>query len=323
VSPGPTQPADPWLGGRTSTGPAGLRLLVAGANPRVVDAATGAATPPPGIRLVSGMGLDAFPIGGSKIAVVEYAWAAGSYLRLSGVDPQILGRYAAVSRGFDGELIIVDSPRGRTTVAGVGGDLRVRWKWYSPDTLTVLGDTPLGLVLQRAGRTADDRDLILVDRRSGAVRRVLAHHGTAVAVGARAAAWAPEDCTKPCPLTVGDLGTDDRRKYPMPAGWTPKSGAFSPDARSLALTFRAVTTCCEPGRVGVLDLRTGAVATVPDLRTAPDLGAHLAWSADGRWLVIGLPWPDRQAIALWRPGASLRVLPTVLPGHPGPLTVLP
>jgi len=306
-----------------STGPAGLRLLVAGANPRVVDAATGAATPPPGIRLVPGMGISAFPVGRSGIAVVEYAWAAGIYLLLPGVDPLILGRQSSVSPGVDGELIIATSPREGTTVSVTTAGPQVRWQWRSPDELTVVGDSPLGLVLQRSGRTADDRDLVLVDRRSGAVPRVLGHAVSAVAAGARAAAWVPADCVYPCPLRVGDLRTGDRRTYPMPEGRKPKSGAFSPDGRSVALTFGPRGSQDGTGRVGVLDLRTRAVALVPDLHTAPDLGAHLAWSSDSRWLVIGVPWPDHQAIALWRPGGALRVLPTELPGRAGAITVLP
>jgi hypothetical protein len=108
----------------------------------------------------------------------------------------------------------------------------------------------------------------------------------------------------------------------MPEGRRPKSGAFSPDRRWVALTFGPRGTEDGTGRVGVLDLRTKAVALVPDLRTAPHLGAHLAWSSDSRWLVIGLQWPDHQ-IALWRPGSALRVLPTELPGRAGAITVLP
>ena len=324
ASPGPAQPpAEPWLAGHRAAGPAGLRLLVAGANPRVVDAATGAATPPPGVRLVPDTGVAAFPVGRSGIAVVEYAWAAGSYLLLPGADPQILGRQVTVSRGRDGGLIVVSAARGRTTVLGVGADARERWAWISPDGLTVLGDTPFGLVLQRSGRTADDRDLVLVDRRSGTARRVLGHAASAVAAGDHAVAWMPADCVNPCPLRVGDLRTGDRRGYPMPDGWSPRSGAFAPDGRRVALTFVPRGGQGRTGRVGVLDLRTGAVAMVPDLGTAPDLGAHLTWSPDGRWLVIGVPWPDHQAIALWSPGQPVRVLPTELPGRPGAVTVLP
>ncbi len=283
MSPGPAQPLlNPWLGGRASTGPAGLRLLVAGANPRVVDAATAAATLPPGIRLAPGMGVSAFPVGRSGTAVVEYAGAAGMYLLLPGVDPLILGRQSSVSPGGAGELIIATSPGEGTTVSVTTAGLQVRWRWRSPDALTVVGDSRFGLVLQRSGRTADDRDLVLVDRRTG-----------------------------------------DRRTYPMPEGRRPKSGAFSPDGHSVALTFGPRGGQDATGRVGVLDLRTRAVAVVPDLRTAPDLGAHLAWSSDSRWLVIGVPWPDHQAIALWRPGGALRVLPTELPGRAGAITVLP
>jgi hypothetical protein len=325
VPPGPAQLlVSPWLGGRASTGPAGLRLLVGGANPRVVDAATGTATLPPGIQLAPGTGISAFPVGRSRIAVVGHARAAGISLLLPGVDPLILGGQSSVSPGVDGELIIATSPGEGTTVSvATAGPRVVRWQWRSPDALTVVADGPFGLVLQRSGRTADDRDLVLVNRRSGAVRQLLGHAVSAVAAGAHAAAWVPADCVQPCPLRVGDLRTGHRLTYRMPEGRRPKAGAFSPDGHSVALTFGPRGSQDPSGRVGVLDLRTGAVALVPDLHTAPELGAHLAWSPDSRWLVIGVPWPDHQRLALWRPGGAPRVLPTELPGRAGAITVLP
>jgi hypothetical protein len=325
ASPWKAQPPAPWVGGRRSSGPAGLRLLVSGANPRVVDAATAAATPPPGIRLVPDAGVTAFPVGRSTIAVVARAWAAGSYLLLPGAAPMVLGRESAVSPTLDGQLIVVASPRGRTIVSGVGVDRRVRWQWQSPDPLIVLRDTPSGLVLQRFSGPVGAGELVLADRESGVPRRVLGRDRAAVAAGDRAAAWVPADCANPCSLAVSELRGGSRRDYPMPDGRMPESGAFSPDGRLLALTFPALRDgeLTRPGYIGVLDVQTGGVVPVPELRTAPELGANLAWSPDSRWLVIGVNWPDHQTIAFWQPGGDLRVLATNLPGRAGPLTVLP
>jgi hypothetical protein len=325
ASPREAQPPAPWVGGRRSTGPAGLRLLVTGANPRVVDAGTAVATPPPGVRLAPDAGVTAFPVGRSMIAVVARAWAAGIYLLLPGAEPMVLGRESAVSPTADGQLIVVASPRGRTIVFGIALDRSVRWEWRSTEPLTVLRDTPSGLVLQRLSGPVGAGELVLVDRESGVPRRVLGRARWAVAASDRAAAWVPADCADPCSLAVGELRGGSRRDYPMPDGRTPESGAFSPDGRLLALTFPALDDgeSIRPGYIGVLDLQTGAVVPVPDVRTAPELGANLAWSPDGRWLVIGVKWPDHQTIAFWRPGGDLRVLATTLPGRAGPLTVLP
>ncbi|MFL5913628.1 MAG: hypothetical protein ACJ768_24090 [Gaiellaceae bacterium] len=316
--------AMPWLGGRRGTGPAGLRLLVAGADPRVVDAATGVARPPPGIRLPAGAGVTAVPVGRSTIAVVGYAWGAGIFLQLPGADPLVLGGRSAVTPSLDGQLIVVASRSGRTIVSGLAVDRGVRWEWQSSDAITVLRDTPFGLVLQRSGRSVGG-ELVLVDRESGAVRRMLGRDRSVVAAGDRAAAWVPADCAKLCSLAVSKLRGGGRRDYPMPYGRMPESGAFSPDGRWLALTFPAfgVGPVIRPGYVGVLDLRTGGVLPVPQVRTAPELGADVTWSTDGRWMIIAVKWPDHQTIAFWRPGGELRVLATNLPGRPGPVTVLP
>src|SRR5207244_1552391 len=81
----------------------------------------------------------------------------------------------------------------------------------------------------------------------------------------------------------------------------------------------------EAGSVAILDLRTGRKAYVPGLTTPNAEHADVAWSADGRWLALGVKYPDQERIAVWRPGQDVLILPTVLAGQPttATLSVLP
>ena len=103
------------------------------------------------------------------------------------------------------------------------------------------------------------------------------------------------------------------------------AGAFSPDGRQLALSFSGVPADgagpLEAGRVAILDLRTGRQVYVPHLSTPPSEHADVTWSADGQWLVLGVKYPQRERIAVWRPGHEVVILPVVLPGEPTTATL--
>jgi hypothetical protein len=82
-----------------------------------------------------------------------------------------------------------------------------------------------------------------------------------------------------------------------------------------------------PCSVAVLDLRTGAVATVPGLALPPGQPPMLDWSADGRSLIIAVPGADTVRLGIWRPDAPDTPI-TVVPGSyladdQTSLTVLP
>jgi hypothetical protein len=318
-------PALPWLGGRVGAGPPGLRLLVGDRSPRLVDAGTGRVTVPPGLGAAAGTVLSVFPLNGSVLAAVTepYGGYGGRFLVRPGAQPVLLGADPSVLPSRDGQLVLTSYRRGSTTVTGLTVDRRLRWQWQLPGLLVPVRDTPAGLLAQQYdGPQGRDADLLLVDRGTGAVRRRIGH-GSVAASSAGAVAWTPADCPARCALRVTQLATGVTQRYAMPIYWVPDRGAFSPDGRTLALTFPASGQIgiSRPGFVVTLDLQLSAFTRVRDLRTGSDLGAEVDWSPDGRWLVIAVNWPDQQRIALWQPG-QLRVLPVVLPGRPGPLTVL-
>jgi len=57
-----------------------------------------------------------------------------------------------------------------------------------------------------------------------------------------------------------------------------------------------------PSDLAVQDLRTGTLSLVPGVELAPKSTAGLAFSRDGRWLVIALNEGRRARLLVWRPG---------------------
>jgi hypothetical protein len=219
-----------------------------------------------------------------------------------------------------------------TTVTGLALDRRVRSQWSLPGDVDPLRDTPAGLVVaQYPHALTGDAELLLLDRQTGAVRRRLAHDGYAVATDDRSIAWVPNGCEPYCPLIRTELTTGTARRYRMPDRREPAAGAFAPDGQRLALSFSGVPgepglladpgAPARPGFAAVLDLRTSALTSVPGLATPTAEHADLTWSADGRWLVLGVKRPDEELIAVWRPDSELIILPLTLPGEPTTATL--
>jgi hypothetical protein len=320
--------AEPNLVGRTGPGPAGLRLLVDGTDPRIIDAHTLAVTPVPGLNLRPGSTAQLLRIGSSMIVALTplYGPTGGVYLIKPGATPLLLGAEGLVIPSLDGGIIVAVYRLGRTSVTGLTLDRRVRWRWQLPGNGLLLRDTPAGLVVaQYADAVSGDAELLLVDRRTGGVVRRLGHGRQAVAVSDRLLAWEPVRCGGGCSLVVTELSTGGGRRYDVYRRPALASGAFSPDGTHLALSFAGVpgdgAGPQEPGSVAVLDLRTGRKAYVPGLTTPDAEHAEVAWSADGQWLVLGVKYPDRERIAVWRPGRDVVILPTVLAGRPTTATL--
>jgi hypothetical protein len=319
-------PAVPWLGGQPGTGPAGLQLLAGDRNPVLVDAHTGEVAPPPGLRLWPDSVVSVFALRpGTLAAVTEpYGGAGGRFLVRPGAQPLLLGADAGVVPSRDGQLILIAYRRGGTTITGLTLARRLRWQWQLPGLALAVRDTPAGLLVEQYdgphGRAAN---LLLLDPKTGAVRREIGR-GDVAASNDTTVAWTPANCPDACSLAVTTLASGATRRYAMPIYWRPDRGAFAPDGRTLALTFPATGRIgvSRPGFVVTLDLALTTFTRVRDLRTGSGLGAEVGWSPDGRYLVIAVNWPDRQQFALWRAG-RLTVLPTVLLGQPGRLTVLP
>jgi hypothetical protein len=281
-------------------------------------------SPLPGLDLVPDSVLSVFPLGSALAAVTEpYGGLGGRFVVRPGAQPLMVGISDGVLPSRDGQLILTAYDRGGTTITELTLDRHVRWQWQQPGLVIGLRDTKAGLLAaQYDGPHGRWANLLLLDPKTGATRREIGH-GLVAASSDTMVAWTPADCPNACSLAVTDLTTGKTRRYAMPIYWVPEHGAFSPDGRSLALTFPATgrTGVSRPGFVVVLDLRLTTFTRVRNLRTGSGLGAEVGWSPDGRYLVIAVNWPDHQQLVLWR-DERLTVLRTVLPGRPGPLTVL-
>jgi hypothetical protein len=309
--------------GSVRAGPPGLRLLVDGTDPRIVDAHTLAVTPVPGLGLRPGQAAQVLQFGPATLAALAplYGPSGGIYLIRPGERPLLLGGAGVFVPSQDGALVVATYRPGKTTVTGLAFDRRVRWQWSLPGTVDPLRDTPAGLVVaQYANAAAGDAELLLLDRQTGVVRRRLGHARYPVATGDRSIAWVPTRCDPDCLVIRTELTTGITRSYRMPDRREPADGAFAPDGQRLALSFSGVPadsqTPAKPGFAGILDLRSSALTTVPGLATPPSEHADVTWSADGRWLVLGVTWPEEELIAVWRPGSEVIILPLALPGEP-------
>lgn len=71
-----------------------------------------------------------------------------------------------------------------------------------------------------------------------------------------------------------------------------------------------------PSDLAVQDLRTGTLSVVPGVELAPKAAAGLAFSRDGRWLLIALNEGRRARLLVWRPGLDRPMeSPARLPGR--------
>ncbi len=326
----PFVPPDPGpqLFGSVRAGPPGLRLLVDGTDPRIVDAHTLAVTPVPGLRLRPGQVARVLQFGSAAVAALAplYGPRGGIYLVRPGEPALPLGDDGVFLPSRDRGLVAATYRPGGTTVTGLAFDRRVRWRWSRPGNVEPLRDTPAGLVVaQHPDAVAGEAELLLLDRQTGVVRRRLGQARWAVATDDRSIAWVPARCDPDCLVIRTELTSGAARGYRMPGRREPAAGAFAPDGQRLALSFPGVPadprTPTRPGFAGVLDLRTSTLTSVPGLATPPSDHAAVTWSADGRWLVLGVTWPEEELIAVWRPGVEVIILPLALPGAPTTATL--
>jgi hypothetical protein len=319
----PTTPGLPRVQGTKEFGPAGLRLLVSGQYPQIIDASTGHSGPVPGVRLSAGerASVQVVPAG----TVVTETAPGTSRSRTSlvptngGKQPIPLGddvRVVPARAGSD--LYVAHRGIGDTKVTVTAANGTARTSWTIGGTLTPVRDTAAGLVVQQVG----DRgvtELRVLDPRTGATRRRLTIGGILVTVGPSSVAYVPPDCTGDCPLTVTALADGTSRSYRLPPNTgNPGTGAFAPDGQRLALgvpgQYRDGRLIIVPGFAEVLDLRTGAMTRVPGLDSAAERAPDLSWS--GPILVLGVWSGTGGQVASWSQDRKdeLRVLPADPPG---------
>jgi hypothetical protein len=323
----------PRLIGDRAFGPPGLKLLVTGEHPEIIDTSTGRVSPVPGVRLSDGARA-AVQIVPAGTVVTEIAPSASrtrtTLVPPTGGRPVLLGYSVVVVPTLRGtDVYVASHDPGRTKVSITTPAGAARSSWTIGGTATPLRDTAAGLVVQQIG----DRgvaELRVLDPRSGATRRVLSVGGILVAVGPSSVAYVPPDCRGDCPLSVTGLADGRTRSYRLPPNTgNPGIGAFAPDGRRLALgvpgQYRDGRLIIVPGFAEVLDLHTGEFVRIPGLDTAAERAPDLSWS--GGTLVLGVWSGTGGQVASWSADRKdkLRVLPAEPPGDQSfsSVTVLP
>lgn len=317
--PGPAAVAGAGLlTGRTGFGPAGLRVVLTGGSPRIVDLHTGGQQPVRGLpAAVAGDGASAATVRGGVIVYASNLGWIDSYLVRPGRPTRLVVRDGVALPSWDGRsLVVVRLPWG-TEPYGVTGqtlDGALQWHWVAANHALVVRDTRYGLLVQDTDPPPDPQRLRLVRRETGRVLRRL--QGTAVAVGGDAVAYLRPGCARSCVLRLTRLGTGATALYPVPVEPATGHGSFSPDGRWLAMTVPAGPAPgalpSRPSSLVMLDLRTGTTATVPGLSIAPGEDPLLDWSADGRSLVVAVRSGGAVRLGVWRPDSPATPM-TVLP----------
>ncbi|MFL6128378.1 MAG: hypothetical protein ACJ73E_04865 [Mycobacteriales bacterium] len=315
----------PRVTGARTAGPEGLRLLVSGPYPQVLDAHSGRGGPVPGLRLSRDEGARLQPVPGGLVATVGTPTTVRQrsvLLPAAGRRPVLLGEDVRVTPARRGGDLLVSSYRpGGTSVLVTGRSGAVRSYWAQPGLVSPLRDTAAGLLVSRAANAGvSGGDLALVDAGTGVLRRRLAAGRIVVAVGPTSVAHFPASCGRGCPLTVTALATGRSREYRMPDEGTPSRGELSPDGRLLALGFPGQylngRLTVRPGFAAVLDLATGELRRVAGVETPAERTADLSWWGRDR-LVLGVWWDDRGRVALWslaHPADPVQVLEVEPPG---------
>jgi WD40-like Beta Propeller Repeat len=105
------------------------------------------------------------------------------------------------------------------------------------------------------------------------------------------------------------VSTTTRAEIPSSGGlW---DGVVSPDRRTVAMLRQRSRPARydmghpgNPNEIVTLDLRSGAPHAVPGVVLFAKAAPGLAFSSDGRWLVISLDEGTSVRLLLWRPGLA-------------------
>jgi hypothetical protein len=303
------------LNGVPGTGPAGVRMLVGGREPGVLDAGTGR--------------LAALPVrtGPGDVAELDHAGATttvllhnASRLRARAVALGRNGPAASLGQALDvlpmrdGTVLAEDCDgaggTGPCTLTGHDPTGAARWKRSVPSQLDLVRDTPYGLLVRTY--QGDLGGVVrLENARSGAVYRVIGRTYAVIGADDRQVVFVPAVCGTDCDLTLADLDNGSSRFLAGSPG-NPTVAAFSPDGRRLAIGFAGMlpddpsTSPQRDGYVAVLDINSGfdRLRLVPELSTGAASTALPVWSPDGR-LLLAVPTDGAGSgrVVSWKPGA--------------------
>lgn len=322
-------PLAPELAGVSTPGPPGLRLLAGGDALTVVDAASGVPSPVAGVAVPPGGAVtELLSLDGGALVVVQPDQSGTEsgigrvYLLRPGRAPAELPRADEVVAGARPGRIwaIVNSrqPGGKTTLVEVTTAGRPLSKRLVPESWQLVADTGGGLLVA-VYRQERPGELMILDPVSLRVRRSMGLVREVVAAAPGLAAWTGPTCAERCALIVGNLRDDRRKTFRLDANFGVGRAVFSPDERQLAIAYYGRAGFDRPATAGfveVLDLGTGRRTRVPGVATSEKQAADVCWSSDGRWLGIGVRWPEQgyQRLAVWPvSGGPVVELPGRLP----------
>jgi hypothetical protein len=326
--PGPAPAAVYRLDGDAGTGPAGVRMLIGGRRPVVLDTGTGAVTALP-VPAVPGDVAELDRAGGTTTVLLHDI----SRLRSRAFALRPNGRAVPLGRAIDvlpmrdGGVLAEDCEGpgniGPCTLTAHGGAGARDWSRTVPRKLDLIRDTPYGLVV---GADDDDSRLVrLEDPRSGAVYRVIGTADAVLGADDRQVVFTPVGCRSDCELTVAALDGGSARVLPADPG-NPAVAEFSRDGRWLAVGYTGLSvddrsaSTYRDGHVSVISLtRADRWLPVPGLTTGSASTALPVW-APGDQLLLAVPTTGLGSgrVALWTPGAGrVTILPVRLTGFYG------
>ena len=233
------------------------------------------------------------------------AASEASWLRRDAATATPVGRAADVVASRDGRgLWLWDQRDGRRcSLRKVGLDGRQRRPARRVDCHTQpVADTDLGLLVWAEGPRPDEPLTVLVDRDDG---RRLASYPVVHAVAGDLVLWGNEELDQG-PFTLTDRRTGVDQRIPRPSRVGQAGGLLSPDHRLLAVEFADPAWDGGPTQlmdVWLLDLWTRRWRQLPGMPVLAALKAtSMAWTGDGRLLLLGSFDRVGGALAVWRPG---------------------
>ncbi|HEV7657383.1 MAG TPA: hypothetical protein VGP36_22010 [Mycobacteriales bacterium] len=317
------------LDGDPGAGPAGLRLLVGGRHPAVLDARTGSLTPLP-VPTVRGDVAELVHAGGVTAAVLHNAErlrARAVVLGRGGTAAQ-LGSVLDLVPMRDGTVLAEDCDgaggTGPCTLTNFSTAGAVRWRRIVPRQLELVRDTPYGLLV-RAYQGDLGGVARLENAQTGAVYRVIGRTYAVLGADDRQVVFEPAGCGSDCALTLTQLASGASRFLPENPG-NPAVAAFSADGHQLAIGYAGMlpedpsASAQRDGYVVVIDLvRADRWRTVPGLTTGAASTALPVWAPGGQlMLVTPTDGSGSGRVAAWTPGRPrLTLLPGGLTGFYG------
>jgi hypothetical protein len=316
--PGRTAPAPAptyRLDGRPGAAPAGLRLLLGGERPGVLDLRSGRFAALPGLPAGSAA-VEVRRVAGLSLALVPGPTATRAYAVPDGGRPVDLGPVDDALPMRDGTVLMVRcDPVVRDCLLSartLGGE--VRWQRAVPPRARLVQETLLGVVLWVY--PSDGGQVRVEDPETGQPVRTLGKTYSVLTADDRRVAYQELGCRSDCRVVVSALSDGSRTTLERTTG-TATAAAFSPDGRWLAIGFQGLhpedpsPSADRDGHVAVADLASGEWLRVPGLATGSKTTPLPVWAPTGE-LVVAVGRDGVNRFAAWRPGDP-RV--TVLPAR--------